>query len=90
MQVDVETLLTYALATMGAATAIVAALNAAIVPLRDWAKCTTNTTDDKALEKVSNVLDIASQVLLVIGRVIAPLAARNPKKVFPPAPQVAK
>jgi hypothetical protein len=85
MQFDLETILTYVFAAMGAAGAIVAALNAAIVPLREWANGTANETDNAIVEAVARFLAVASKVLLVLGQVVAVVAARNPKKVFPPA-----
>lgn len=83
---DVEVVVTYALAAVGLGTAIVRALETLIVPLRDYAKLTANTTDDRFVETLARFTATASQVVLTVGELVAPLALKRPGRSFPPPP----
>jgi hypothetical protein len=60
-----------------------------IVPLRDLAKLTKMTTDDEWVERLNTWLHAALQGLLTVGKALAPLALKNPLRVFPPSPVIA-
>lgn len=83
---DLSLIVTYVLAVIGAATAVIAALNAAIVPLRDYARTTESKSDDALIERLAAFLAVASEIVLLVGKMVAPLALRRPSKAFPPAP----
>lgn len=83
---DAEQIVTYAFAAIGAASAVVAALNAAIVPLRDYAASTASKTDDALIEVLARFTQAASEIFLALGKVAAVLAMRNPQKTFAKLP----
>lgn len=86
LQAHLDEIVTYALAAIGLATAIIKALEVAIVPLRDYAKLTANATDDRFVEQLARFTATASQVVLAIGQLVAPLALKKPSRTFPPPP----
>lgn len=83
---DFDQAVVIAFAVLGAATAVVRLMNAAVVPLRDLAHLTVWKTDDLWVERFAKAAAWLLWFVLMLGRAIAPFAVKNPAKVFPPAP----
>jgi hypothetical protein len=68
----------------GAATVFVPALQSTVDPLREWARTTSNVTDNKAVEVFARCVGASAAVLQAVKYVLA-IAAARPKDRRPAA-----